>query len=411
MTAQILYYIILVLLVLQFLWDWYLDALNAKHFNDPIPKDLEGVFDETEYLKSQEYKKESYRFSQWHESFNFGLMFLFLILGGFAFLDGFSRQLSDNPIIISMLFIGILVLSSSIIQIPFSYYDTFKIEEKFGFNKSTKKLFWMDQMKSVLMTIVLGGIILWLILWFYNKVGADFCWYTWILITVFTLFMTLFYSNIIVPLFNKQTPLAAGDLKNAINDFAQKAGFKLNNIYVIDGSKRSTKANAYFTGFGPKKRIVLYDTLVNDLTHEEIVAVLAHEIGHYQKKHVLYNLILNILLTGLTLFILGYFVNNPLLSNALGVKEASFHIGIIAFGILYAPISEITGLLMNVLSRKFEYQADHYAKVNFGAAPLVSALKKLTNKSLSNLTPHPLYVFWHYSHPTLLQRIQKLNSK
>ncbi len=411
MTAQILYYIIIILLVFQYLWNWYLDALNAKHFNDPIPKALEGVFDETEYLKSQEYNKESNRFSQWHEGFNFGFMFLFLILGGFAFLDGFTRQLSDNPIIISMLFIGILVISSSIIQIPFSYYDTFKIEEKFGFNKSTKNLFWMDQIKSILMTVVIGGVILLLILWFYNKVVADFWWYTWILITVFTLFMTLFYSNIIVPLFNKQTPLAASDLKNAIIDFAQKAGFKLNNIYVIDGSKRSTKANAYFTGFGPKKRIVLYDTLVNDLTHEEIVGVLAHEIGHYQKKHVLYNLILSILLTGLTLFILGYFVNNPLLSNALGVKEPSFHIGIIAFGILYAPISEITGLFMNVLSRKFEYQADHYAKVNFVAAPLVSALKKLSNKSLSNLTPHPLYVFWHYSHPTLLQRIQKLNSK
>jgi STE24 endopeptidase len=317
----------------------------------------------------------------------------------------------ENPIAVSMLFIGILAIVGSIIDFPFSYYDTFVIEEKFGFNKTTKKTYWLDKIKGIFLSIVIGGGLLWAILWFYHKTEDRFWWYAWILVTVFTLFMTLFYSNVIVPLFNKQKPLKEGELKNAINEFAKKTGFTLDNIFVIDGSKRSTKANAYFTGFGPKKRVVLYDTLINDLSTEEIVAVLAHEIGHFQKKHVFYNMILSILLTGFTLFVLSIFIGNPVLSQALGVSQPSFHIGIIAFGILYNPFSEITGLIMNQLSRKFEYQADAFAKDNYSGSMLVSALKKLSKNSLSNLTPHPWYVFWHYSHPTLLQRINQLNLK
>jgi len=218
----------------------------------------------------------------------------------------------------------------------------------------------------------------------------------------------MFYSTLIVPLFNKQSPLEAGDLKEAIHSFTTKVGFKLDTIFVIDGSKRSTKANAYFAGFGPKKRIVLYDTLINDLETDEIVGVLAHEIGHYQKKHTIYNLILSIITTGITLFILSLFIDSPLLAEALSVSIPSFHIGIIAFGILYSPISEVTGLLMNILSRKFEYQADDYAKNKYDGKALIAALKKLSKNSLSNLTPHPFYVFMHYSHPSLVQRVENL---
>jgi len=218
----------------------------------------------------------------------------------------------------------------------------------------------------------------------------------------------MFYSSLIVPLFNKQTPLGEGELRTAIEEFSKNAGFKLDNIYVMDGSKRSTKANAYFSGLGSKKRIVLFDTLINDLSTEEIVAVLAHEIGHYKKKHTLSGILLSIIQTGLTLYILSLLINNPALAKALGTSKVSFHIGLVAFGILYSPISMLIGLGMNSWSRKNEYQADHFAAVKYKAEKLIGALKKLSEKNLSNLTPHPAYVFFHYSHPTLLQRIQAL---
>ncbi|MFT6066296.1 MAG: STE24 endopeptidase, partial [Polaribacter sp.] len=297
---------------------------------------------------------------------------------------------------------------SDILTTPFSYYQTFVIEEKFGFNKSTKKTFWFDKIKGWLMSILLGGGILSLIIWFYQFAGENFWIYAWILVAIFSLLMNMFYAKLIVPIFNKQKPLESGELKSAIENYAKKVGFTLNNIFVIDGSKRSTKANAYFSGFGLQKRITLFDTLINDLETAEIVAVLAHEVGHYKKKHVIFNLGSSILLTGLTLFILSLFINSSLLSEALGVSTPSFHIGLIAFGILYSPISEITGLFMNYMSRKFEYQADNYAKETFEASPLISSLKKLSKNSLSNLTPHPAYVFMHYSHPTLLERIKNL---
>jgi STE24 endopeptidase len=220
--------------------------------------------------------------------------------------------------------------------------------------------------------------------------------------------MNMFYSKLIVPLFNKQTPLEEGTLRDKISEYAKSVGFNLNKIFVIDGSKRSTKANAYFSGFGSEKRVTLYDTLINDLDEDEIVAVLAHEVGHYKRKHIIFNLVASTLLSGITLYILSIFISNPLLSNALGVAIPSFHVGLIAFGLLYSPNSEITGLLMNHLSRKFEYQADNYAKTTYKPQPLISSLKKLNKNSLSNLTPHPAYVFIHYSHPTLLQRVKNL---
>ncbi|MBT8271481.1 MAG: M48 family metallopeptidase, partial [Bacteroidia bacterium] len=241
-------------------------------------------------------------------------------------------------------------------------------------------------------------------------VGADFWIYAWVLITVFTVFINLFYSRLIVPLFNKQTPLEEGSLRDKIQSYAREVGFELQNIFIIDGSKRSTKANAYFSGFGKTKRITLYDTLIQDLDEDEIVSVLAHEVGHYKKQHIVYNLVVSVMITGLTLFILSLFINNPEVSAAIGVKTPSFHAALIGFGLLYSPISQITGLLINALSRKFEYQADNYAKNTFASQPLITSLKKLSGKSLSNLTPHPAYVFMHYSHPTLKDRIQNLRA-
>ncbi len=409
MTPQTLFIILIAILLISFIIDKYMDFLNAKHFEDEIPTELNDVYNKEEYIKSQAYKKENYKFSLIISTFTMILTLVFFLFKGFAWIDQFARNNSDNEIIITLIFFGIIMLGSDIISTPFSYYQNFVIEEKYGFNKSTKKLFFIDKLKGWLLSILIGGGILALIVWFYQKTGDNFWIYTWLFVGVFTIFMTMFYSSLIVPLFNKQTPLEEGELKSAIEKFAKKVGFTLDNIYVIDGSKRSTKANAYFSGFGAKKRIVLYDTLINDLEIDEIVAVLAHEVGHYQKKHVFVNMILSLLLTGLTLYILSLFINNSILSEALSVSKPSFHIGLIAFGILYSPISEITGILMNYISRKFEYQADDYAKENFNGSALISSLKKLSKNSLSNLTPHKVNVFVHYSHPTLLQRIVNLN--
>ena len=411
MQASTLFYILIGILVVDFLWNAYLEYLNAKHYDDPVPVQFRDLYDADAYRKSQDYKKENYRLSKWSSLFNTGVILLFFFLKGFAYLDAWVRSFTDKPIIISMLFIGILVFLSDIINIPFSYYHTFVIEEKYGFNKTTQKTFWMDKLKAWLLMLIIGGALLFAVIGFYEKTGKYFWLYTWTLVSVFAVFMNMFYASLIVPLFNKQMPLEEGALKDALEALAHKLGFRLDNIYVIDGSKRSTKANAYFTGLGPKKRIVLYDTLISDLEVEEIVGVLTHEIGHYKHKHTYYNLILSILTTGVTLYILSLFIDAPILSQALGVSAPSFHIGVIAFSILYSPISSITGFWVNKLSRKFEYQADAFAKMHYKAAYLISALKKLAKNSFSNLTPHPLYVAVHYSHPTLLQRILRLSDE
>ncbi len=408
MTSQIVFNIIIAILTFSFIIDKILDILNANHFDDVIPVELSDIYKEEDYIKSQNYKKENFKFAMSLSIFSFIITILFFYFEGFAYIDTIARSFSDNEIVVTLIFFGIIMLGSDILTTPLSYYKTFVIEDKYGFNKSTKRLFFIDKLKGWGLTIVLGGSILAIIVWFYQKTGANFWIYTWIFIGLFSIFMTLFYSNFIVPLFNKQTLLEEGELKNKLEEFTQKVGFKLDNIFVIDGSKRSTRANAYFTGFGAKKRIVLYDTLIDDLETDEIVAVLAHEVGHYKRKHVLFNMFVSILLTGFTLYILSLFIDNSILSNALSVSEPSFHIGLIAFGVLYTPISELTGLLMNILSRKFEYQADNYAKEHYNSEALISSLKKLSKNNLSNLTPHSSYVFMHYSHPTLLQRIKNL---
>lgn len=408
MTATTLFYIIIAIIVINFIVDKILDALNAKHFNDALPAELQDVYDEDEYKKSQAYKKTNYKFGLITSTFSLVLTLVFFFLDGFEYVDNIARSYSDHPIVVALVFFGIIMLASDILTTPFAYYKTFVIEEHFGFNKTTLKTFVLDKIKGWLMLIVIGGGLLALIVYIYTLTQDKFWLYAWGVITLFTVFMNMFYSRLIVPLFNKQIPLEPGDLRDKISAYAKTVGFKLDKIFVIDGSKRSTKANAYFSGFGNEKRVTLYDTLMNDLDDEEIVAVLAHEVGHYKKKHIIFNLLSSVLLTGFTLFILSIFISNPLLSNALGVDIPSFHIGLIAFGMLYSPISEITGLIMNHLSRKFEYQADNYAKKTYKAEPLITSLKKLSKNSLSNLTPHPAYVFMHYSHPTLLQRIKNL---
>ena len=410
MTPSTLFYLLITIVIIVFIIDTLLDILNARHFNNKIPGEVDDVYPEDEYQKSIAYKKANYKFKLVSSTISLALMLLFFFLDGFALVDNYARSISDNPIIIGLLFFGIIMIGSDILSTPASYYRTFVIEEKFGFNKTTIATFFSDKIKSLIVMIIVGGALLSLIIWFYELTGKNFWIYAWVLISLFTMAMNMFYAKLIVPLFNKQTPLEAGDLRNTIESYSKRVGFQLKDIYIIDGSKRSTKANAYFSGFGSEKRITLYDTLLNDLSNEEIIAVLAHEVGHYKKKHIVTNLILSVILTGITLWFLSLFISNPLLSEALGVSQPSFHVGLVAFGILYSPISEITGLIMNFVSRKFEYQADNYASETYDGEALVSSLKKLSKKNLNNLTPHPAMVFIHYSHPTLLQRIKNIRS-
>jgi STE24 endopeptidase len=410
MQSSSLFYLFIFILIFNFIVDKVLHTLNEGYFDKKIPEKLNDIYDQDTYKKSQAYKKMSAKLSNFSSLISTILILFFLLIDGFTYLDNFARSISEQPILITLIFFGIIMIGSEIISTPISYYNTFVIEEKFGFNKTTKQIFWVDKIKGLLMNILVGGAILSLISWFYLLTENNFWIYSWILVTAFSLFLNMFYAKLIVPLFNKQTPLENGALKSAIESYGKKVGFTIHNIFIIDGSKRSTKANAYFSGFGSQKRITLYDTLINDLDTDEIVAVLAHEVGHYKKNHIIYNMISSILLSGLTLYLLSFFINSPILSNALGVSTPSFHIGLIAFGILYTPISEITGLCINFMSRKFEYQADNYAKETFHKNALITSLKKLSKNSLSNLTPHPAYVFAHYSHPTLLNRIKNLES-
>lgn len=402
--------IIVVIIVCDFVLERILDHLNSKRMDPKLPAELKDVYDADQYRKQQEYKKVNDRFSMVTSSFNLVVILLMLFLEGFKLADSWARAITPHPVWMTLVFFGILALAFDLLSTPFSLYDTFVIEERFGFNKTTPRLYLTDKLKAWVLGAVVGGGLLALIVWFYAVTGGMFWVFAWILATLFSVFMSMFYSTLIVPLFNKQVPLPEGELRDAINDFSRKAGFRLDNIFVIDSSKRSTKSNAYFSGLGPKKRIVLFDTLINELTVKEIVAVLAHEIGHYKKKHMVVSMISGIIQSGITLFILSLLIANPSLSEALGSRQPSFHIGLIAFGILYSPISLVTGLIMNHFSRKHEYQADGFVKAHGLAPDLISALKKLSSKNLSNLTPHPAYVFFHYSHPTLLQRIRAIGT-
>ncbi len=385
--------------------------LNASWYNKPIPTELKDVYDFDKYKKQQEYKTENYRFGIVTSIFSFAMIVCMLLFDGFAFVDNLAESVSDHYILKTLVFFAMIFLAMDLITMPFSIYGTFVIEKKYGFNKTTVKTFIFDKIKSLLLMGIIGGGILSLIIYFYELNPGYFWLFAWALVVVFSLFMNMFYSVLIVPLFNKQTPLEDGELRTAIMKFGEEAGFNISKIFVIDGSKRSTKANAYFSGMGPKKRIVLYDTLIEEMSVEEIVAVLAHEIGHYKHKHIYKSMFASILETGATLFIFGLFAGSDPLSQALGVDSASFHIALIAFGIIYSPLSSALGIISAFFSRRAEYQADDFAAKYGFADQLISALKKLTSHNMGNLTPHPLVVFTSYSHPPVLQRVKNLMSK
>ncbi|MGW8121376.1 M48 family metallopeptidase [Roseivirga echinicomitans] len=409
MSSVQLLYLILGIVLVDYFFDQLLDFFNMKSAKSSLPKALEGIYPPEEYAKSQRYLKARSKFSFLTTAFSTSITVLILAFGLFGNLDAWLSPYFESSIVQSLAFFGILFIVSDIINIPFELYSTFVIEEKFGFNKTTLKTFWADKLKGYLLLVVLGGGLGYVLLWLIFEWQEQFWIYALLVITGFSIFMSMFYTSLILPLFNKLTPLADGELKDKINAYADRVKFPLDNIFVIDGSKRSSKANAFFSGMGKKKKIVLYDTLIEKQSDEELVAVLAHEVGHFKKKHIIFSMALSIVQMAIMLYVLSLLIFNENLSMALGADGLSVHLNLIAFALLYTPISKVTGVLMNMLSRKNEYEADAYASTTYDPVPLQSALKKLSVDSLSNLTPHSAYVFINYSHPTLLQRLTHMD--
>lgn len=407
-SPEIIFILLVGIIIFNFIKDFFLDYLNSKNFNNKIPEIISDVYDSEKYLKSQEYKKTQYRFSKYSKIFSLLIILSFFYFDGFIIVDSFSRNLFKSEILISLTFFGTIFFGNELLSLPFSIFFTFFIEEKFGFNKTSFQTYISDKLKSWILTILFGGGVLSFIIFQEQLIGENFWIVAWIFITGITIVINGFYAQIIVPLFNKQKKLENGELRSEIEKYSCKVGFDLSNIFIIDGSKRSSKANAYFSGFGKQKRVTLFDTLIEKLNKKQIVAVIAHEIGHYKKNHIIFNLFFSIIQTGIMLYILSLFIYMPIFSNALGIENHSFHIGLVTFSILFTPISEISSLIFNLFSRKFEYEADEFAKNTYNGEYLIEALKILSKDSLSNLTPHPKYVWWHYSHPTLFQRVIRL---
>lgn len=409
MEPQTILLIIIIIATISYVFDQLLDYVNLRSMRSDIPDDVAVFYDRTRYLRSLDYHRELSRFSFITAGFSFLLSIGMLISGGFGWLDDLVRGYVGNPIPHALLFFGVLVLASDLLTMPFQLYSTFVIEEKYGFNKTTVKTFFVDKLKGYLLAALIGAPLLALLIYLIQEIGAGFWIWFAAVASVFILFMNMFYTTLILPLFNKLTPLPEGELKSAIQQFAARVDFPLDNIFVIDGSKRSSKANAFFSGIGRKKKIVLYDTLIEKHTTDELVAVLAHEVGHFKKKHIVMSFALSILQVFLTMYILSLMVYNADLSMALGGSQHSIALNLIAFSILFAPISGVTGLFMSMYSRRNEYEADAYARQTYSGPALSDALKKLSVDSLSNLYPHPLYVFFHYSHPPLLKRLAAIN--
>ncbi|MBS1683605.1 MAG: M48 family metallopeptidase [Bacteroidetes bacterium] len=379
-----------------------------KSWDQPVPAELRDIYDDEKFEKARAYAKDNNRVSSISAFLSLAVTVGFLYFRGFAWVDGIAHSISDNAIIDGLIFFGIIMLANSIIDLPFELYKIFVIEEKYGFNKMTIGTFIGDKIKTAVLVSILGGAIYALLAWLYSLLGGYFWIAGWAVVSSVTLFIAAFYTSVLLPVFNKLIPLESGDLRSQIERYAEKVSFPLTNIMVMNGSKRSSKANAFFSGMGSSKSIVLYDTLIEKMTPDEITAVLAHEVGHYKKKHILQSMAISVVQMGIIFFIFGWVAGNPLMAEVLGVKENRFYLSLLTFTMLYSPVSTLIGLGMNVFSRKNEYEADAYAKETYSAAPLISSLKKLYSDQLGNPQPHPAYVFVHYSHPTLLQRIRAM---
>lgn len=410
MGSDLILLLLLTITAAGFVFGAVLELLNLRSARPDIPDEVAAIYDREKYLRSVAYHREKTRFDLLTSGIGVAVSLAMLGGGGFGFLDGLLRPHVTSPVALTLVYFAVLILLSDLFTLPFQWYATFVIEEKYGFNKTTVKTFITDKIKGYILGGLIGGLLLTALLLLMERLGPNFWIWFGAVAGLFILFMNLFYTTWILPLFNKLTPLPEGELKSAIDSFARQVSFPLDSVYVMDGSRRSSKANAFFSGMGRRKKIVLFDTLLEKHTTEELVAVLAHEVGHYKKKHVVVGYLLSLVQIFFMLFVLSRMVFSPELSVAMGGASFAVHLNLLAFGILFSPISGVTGLLMSLYSRRNEYQADAYARENYSGPALASALKKLSVDSLSNLYPHPAYVFFHYSHPPLLRRLQALRA-
>lgn len=399
------------ILIFSYALELIVSLLNLKVLDPRLPNEFKSIYNEDEYEKSQQYTRTNTCFSIFESTCSTSLIIVFILLGGFNYIDIWARSYDYGVIMTGLIFTAGLGLLSFLVNLPFSVYATFVIEEKFGFNRTTVKTYLLDIIKGIFLAVLLGGPLLALIFWFFLHTGKLGWIYCWVGVTIFSIIMQYLAPVLIMPLFNKFTPLDDGTLKDKIVSYAQNEKFHLKGIFTMDGSKRSSKLNAFFTGFGKFRKIVFFDTLVEKLSEDEIVAVLAHEMGHFKLKHILKMMLASFLQTGIMFYLLSLFINIPEISEAFGVDKPAIYSSLIFFSFIYSPVNLIVSIFFNISSRKHEFEADNYAaattkKPHF----LISGLKKLSQANLTNLTPHPLHVFIHYSHPPLLKRISNLES-
>lgn len=404
--------VILAVLLGTYLLDVVVRVLNLRCLKTRLPEEFTGYYDAGKYARSQQYTRENMRLAFIHDTVTTAVLIVFILAGGFNIVDQWARGYRLGPILTGLVFSFTLVMLSGFLNLPFQIYDTFVIEEKYGFNRTTVKTFILDRVKNLALFLIIGIPILALVLWFFRETGKPAPLYIWIALTLFQLFMQFLAPLVIFPLFNKFHPLEEGELKEAIKNYFQQQRFPMQGVFKMDGSRRSSRANAFFTGFGRTRRIVLYDNLIDKHTTDELVAILAHETGHFRLKHVVKSTAAGMLETGLMLFLLSLFINNPGLFAAFGMNDLSVYASLIFFGFLYTPISTLTAVIMNFFSRKFECEADRFALETTGKGEaFIEALKKLSVDHLDNLTPHPLDIFLSHSHPPVLERIKAVRAQ
>jgi len=408
MQAESIFSIIIGILTFEFVVGQWLEYLNLRAQREDVPAELVGFYDAEKYRTSVAYFQTRTRFSFLTSCFSYVFGILVLVFGLYGKLDIWLLGFVSDSMLRGLLFFLVVLLAADVLSIPFQLYSVFVIEARFGFNKTSLKTFISDKVKGYFLAVLIGAPLLFLLFYCIQVIGAMFWLWFGLASAVFIVGLNVFYTSLILPLFNKLTPLPSGDLKSAIDAYANKVSFPLDNVYVMDGSKRSAKANAFFAGLGSRKKVVLYDTLISNHTIPELIAVLAHEVGHYKKRHIISNLVISIVQIFITLFILSQMIFSRELSLALGGTEWSVHLNLIAFALLYSPVSAVVGFLMNMLSRKFEYEADAYARMTYDGESLAIALKKLSIDSLSTMRTHWLYETVHYSHPNLLKRLDRL---
>lgn len=401
-------YFIITVLTLDFLLENLAKILNLSRLKLPLPNEFQDIHSEESYRKSQAYTRDKTKLSFVSSFILFPIQILFILLGGFAWVDDFARSFQLGETVTGLIFFGTLFLLLKLFSLPFSIYAVFRIEEKYGFNRMTWKTFLLDEVKSILLTFVLGSIVLSVVIWFFNTFGASAWLPVWLIIIAISTIMIFVYPVVFAPLFNKFSPLPDGELKLAIESLSDKLQFKRQGLYTMDGSKRSTKSNAYFTGFGKFRRIVLFDTLIQKHPITELLAILAHEIAHYKLRHIFFSMAKSFVIMGFWLWLFSKFLNNQPLFEAFQMKHLSVYASLVFFSLLMSPISTLLGIGLNWISRRNEFAADRYAAIHTNPDDMIAALKRLTKDNLSNLTPHPLLVWLDYDHPPVLQRIETL---